>query len=552
MQRLLAGGRTITISTYPDFSFRDEWSGVFALDEKILNYLAVKTEWGWAAPDNAVPEQTTVGADSITFQHEVNGHEITIGITVHPARWRGMELDQLILRVEGSNANELELGVCGRHAYDQNCGDYEIKDGVILAGRHGLAVFPDGGTSPIAQDMGAKTQLQGSKQYNIHVIRVPFEKSITMELKRNPPRFVKAAQAMRTSFSTDSAAWNELYRKARATIEILVKRRGWYAGLPWFVQYWGRDTFISLPALVREGYAPLARNTILEFTCKMKDGEVPRLIREDGTPEFGSIDTNPLLLNAIVDYSSISGDYKILAEKGPSIHEAFTWIMDRNEETLAKSKGKDTWMDTLEVRRYPVEVAAYTVSAARKLARQGILPGETYGELLDLWNAEKRKYLLERSANILIAAMYDLIPPEEALRMAKEWKLITEQGVRSWSPLEAEYDPRGYHTGATWGLTTAAGLYVALDARDWDTAKMLRNALLARAVWTKYLDEVWDSTTGEPIGADAQLWTAATIIRAIDEVIVNKRHIPPDITRIRRIRWEKGGLKKVRIESNHQ
>ncbi len=552
MRRILSGGRSLTVAVYPDFSFRDEWSGVYHLDEKVLDYIAVKTEWGWAAPENAIPEKTTVARNVVSFHHKINGHEVTVELSVKTTRSRGAELEQLVVRVNGSQENVLEMGVCGRHAYEQNCGKTDVRGAAITAGKTALTIFPDDQQQPVIQDLGMRTHVQGDKHYDIRVVRAPFKENVLLDIRHHPPRFVKAVQTKNASFNTDSAAWNELYKRAKDTINVLTKRRGWYAGLPWFVQYWGRDTFLSVPALIREGYAPLVKETLCDFTSKIVDGEIPRLIKENGAPEFGSIDTNPLLLNAVADYVTITGDHQLLAEASTAIQEAFTWILEGADGYLPRSNGKDTWMDTLEIRKCPVEVAAYTVDAIRKLARLGQLPGVMYGEAKEQWDRDKKKYLLERSANILLAAVYGLIPAGEALQRAKEWQLITEQGVRSWSPLEPEYDPKGYHTGAIWGLTTAAGLYVALDAGDWDTALALRDSLLARAQWTRYLDEVWDANTGEPIGADAQLWSAAMIIRAIDEVIVNKRRLPPDVKRLKRVRWEKGGLRKIWIDRNHQ
>jgi len=534
MNRLLAGGRSITIITYPDFSFRDEWSGIYSLDEKVLDYIAVKTEWGWAAPGNAVVEKTTATPQRITLHHEINGHEVVVTISVRTAKFMGAELEQLVVRVDGSRKNVIEMGVCGRHAYDNNCGRTAVKSGEITAGRMEISVRPDDQQAPIATDLGIRTHRQGEREYTVRVVHVPFRERAAIGIKHIPPRFVKAVQTSNTSFSTDSAEWDELYRRAKETIKILTKRRGWYAGLPWFVQYWGRDTFLSVPALIREGYVALTKRTLRDFVSKIVDGEVPRLIRENGAPEFGSIDTNPLLLNAVADYVTITGDYQFLAENSTAIQEAFMWILDTAEGYFPRSRGKDTWMDTLEIRKHPVEVAAYVLSAARKLAILSQIPGDAYKEAQKQWENEQRKYLLERSANILLASVYGLIPSKEALERAKEWQLITEEGVRSWSP------------------TTAAGLYVALDAGDWGVALKLRDALLSRRRWTKYIDEVWNANTGAPLGADAQLWSAAVIIRAMDEIIINKRRVPPDITRIRRVRWEKGELRKIRIGGDHR
>ena len=540
------GGRGLTLSVFPDFSFRDEWSGLFYTDEKVLDYIAVKTERGWAAPENAVVEKTIVGKDAITFTHEINGHNVRIKIARRAVSYKGSELEQLVLSVDGSSENEVEVGVCGRHAYDQSCGQVEVVNNGIFAGRNVLTLFSEN-ERPVVSDLGQRVHKQGEKEYLIRVIRAPFKDRIVIDVRHTPQRFSKAIPTANATFQSDSEEWNELYRRAKETLRILTKRRGWYAGLPWFVQYWGRDTFISVPALVREGYAPLVKRTLLDFLYSKVDGEIPRLIRENGVPEFGSIDTNPLFLNAVADYVTISGDYRFLTDNATDTQEAFVWILDEAEGFLPKSKGKDTWMDTLEIRKHPIEVAGYTLSAIRKLVSLGVLADSIYADTKRVWENNRDKFMLERSANVLLAAVYGLISPEKAVELAKEWRLISEWGIRSWSPLEAEYDPKGYHTGAVWGLTTAAGLYVALAAGDWETATVLRDALLRRARWTRYLDEVWDAKTGEPIGADAQLWSAALVIRAIDEIMINKRRIPPEITKIRRTRWHKGRMKHVSI-----
>jgi len=545
MQRVYVGGRLLTFSSYPDFSFRDEWAGLFLLDEKVLNYVAVRTKWGWAAPENAVVESTTDTRNGVTFVHNINGHSVQIQIICDMDERGGITEEWLEIQLEGSEENEVEIGVCGRHAYDNKCVEARIGEGdekYVIAGNGKIRMIPDGATESQFQDMGNRIQKQGDKEFKIRVIKSPFKERIKIAVERRPLRIAQPANIENTSFYSDSPEWNEAYDRASRTIQILTKRRGWFAGLPWFVQYWGRDTFISLPALTREGYAALAKRTILDFLYRKVDGEIPRLVQENGVPEFGSIDTNPLFLNALADYVSISGDYKLISENKADVFEAFTRTLD-GLDRLPVSGGKDTWMDTLEIRKYPLEVAAYTIEAARKLVRIGALPNERYRELKELWENEKEKYFMERSANVLLAAMYNVIPARDALEKAKEWKLITEWGVRSWSPLEVEYDPGEYHGGAIWGLTTAAGLYVALKARDWETSNVLLRALLSRSTWTSYLDEVWDARKGTPLGADAQLWTAAVVIRAIDEVIIDRRCIPPNITKIKRIRWERGRMK---------
>lgn len=542
MQRLYVGGRLLTLSTYPDFSFRDEWAGLFFLDEKIANYLAIRTEWGWTAPENCILEKTKANKNRVAFTHSVNGQVVQVSIS---HRMRASK-EWVEIRVEGAEEKEAEVGICGRHIYGGACTQYLVGQ-AAFAGKNRVEFFPDGSREPVVKEFLRRRHKQGDKEFEILVANIPFKERLRIEVERHPPRLAFPLRDVGTSFHSNSSKWNRIYSKAVRTIELLGKRGGWYAGLPWFMQYWGRDTFISLPALIREGYAPLARKSLLKFIYSKRDGEIPRLIQENGVPEFGSIDTNPLFLNALMEYSSISGDGEIISGNKTEIIEAFAWMQCQFEEGLPKSRGKDTWMDTVENRKFPIEVAAYTVSSAKKLASAGIIPNKWHRRVKTAWNERIGDYLSERSANILLASVYGAIPAEDAINWAREWEIITEWGVRSLSPSEAEYNANAYHRGAVWGLTTAAGLYVALKARDWETVGILVDALIKRGEWSAYLDEVWDANTGASLGADAQLWTAAMVIRAIDEVMIDCRCIPPDINRIERTRWEYGRVSHISV-----
>ena len=73
----------------------------------------------------------------------------------------------------------------------------------------------------------------------------------------------------RSYVATQDGRFNHAFAWARLHMDALImnqRGKGIFAGLPWFNNYWGRDTFISLPALWATGEWEEAREILLSFS----------------------------------------------------------------------------------------------------------------------------------------------------------------------------------------------------------------------------------------------------------------------------------------------
>jgi glycogen debranching enzyme len=140
------------------------------------------------------------------------------------------------------------------------------------------------------------------------------------------------------------------------TDELLTNQRGVgiYAGLPWFNEYWGRDTFISFTgATLVTGQFETAR-TILSSFAQFQDmdlhspfyGRVPNIVKPDSL-DYHTTDATPRFVVALRDYVHYSGDRSIITELYSnilaSIEGSFAHWTDSCGYLLHKDD--ETWMD---------------------------------------------------------------------------------------------------------------------------------------------------------------------------------------------------------------
>jgi hypothetical protein len=172
---------------------------------------------------------------------------------------------------------------------------------------------------------------------------------------------------------TDDARLAEALRWITLTTDELVTRQrgdGIYAGLPWFNEYWGRDSFISLPgALLVTGQFGTARTVLSSFArFQQMDpssefyGRVPNIVKP-GSIDYHTTDGTPRFIIALRDYVRYSGDDSLVKELYPnivaSIEGALAHWTDASGYLLHKDN--ETWMDA---RREP-DKAAYSPRSTR-------------------------------------------------------------------------------------------------------------------------------------------------------------------------------------------
>jgi len=161
------------------------------------------------------------------------------------------------------------------------------------------------------------------------------------EVTTNNPRFTKAL------------AW------AKLSLDALIMNQGMhgiFAGLPWFNNYWGRDTFISLPgAALVTGRFDEARTILRSFgrfqerdSISRNYGRIPNLITPP-TAIYNTADGTPRFVLMAKEYVERSGDTAFIREVYPIIRRAMrgTLLYHTDSLSLLTHGDAETWMDAV-------------------------------------------------------------------------------------------------------------------------------------------------------------------------------------------------------------
>ena len=144
---------------------------------------------------------------------------------------------------------------------------------------------------------------------------------------------------------------------AKLSLDALImndRRKGIYAGLPWFNNYWGRDTFISLPgALLVTGQFEEAKEILRTFAALQERdsasdhyGRIPNVVNPDHLA-FNTADGTPRFILQAREYIERSGDASFLAEIYPTVLRSIEGTVRYHTDSLGFLTHGDaeTWMD---------------------------------------------------------------------------------------------------------------------------------------------------------------------------------------------------------------
>ena len=347
------------------------------------------------------------------------------------------------------------------------------------------------------------------------------------------------------------------------------------AGYPWFAD-WGRDTMISLPGLaLATGREHDAWSILETFAAHEKDGIIPNLFSDDGTPPlYNTVDASLLFIEAVRRWHAVADDEARLRKLWPTIVS----IIDHYKSGTMHGIGVDatdgllhageaglqlTWMDArvgdrvITPRRgKPVEINALWHAALQTAAAfAGILgedpaPYETDARVVHdafgrFWN-EATGCLYDvldgpggDDASIrpnqlfALALETPLLEEEQARRMLTtvEKELLVPLGVRTLDQGSTNFAPRyegtpkqrdaAYHQGTAWPWLLGPWVR-ALVAVHGDQAEQRVDALLKTleahlgVAGLGSVSEILDATIPyTPRGCTAQAWSVAVMLELI-------------------------------------
>lgn len=327
--------------------------------------------------------------------------------------------------------------------------------------------------------------------------------------------------------------------------------RGFYAGLPCFSWFFGRDgewmslaaSLVGLGALARDHLGTLARHAAGDRLPH----EIP-LVREPGSDPprprpipsaYMSIDTNPLWALARIRLSRWTQEP--LEEGALRRYLDFTRGLDRDGDGLIENNFQEKligWTESWADRRDGpcIDANAWWVAAATEFARatgedrysaptlvRRLLSSffrRTEGglEILDSWKGSEERRI-RTPAELVPAIYFDDPVLREAVEQLSQPDLLPPWGARALSTEDPAFDG-GYHTGTVWPLMT--GWYVLAAYRQGlpDRAfEMLKTfPLLAfGAPDPGRLSETYHTDYPEPTGQLFQGWSSSLFLQGVVE-----------------------------------
>ncbi len=144
----------------------------------------------------------------------------------------------------------------------------------------------------------------------------------------NRARFDARPQLRALKAAKDGDIWNapEAVRAAFVTAaDAFVKRDGksvqiWAASMDWFLEEWGRDTFISLPGLLLStSRFDDAKAVLRRFAAFEKGGLIPNKIGDGKHPEYNTADAPMWYVQAVKSYAEATGDWAFVAKLAPTL-----------------------------------------------------------------------------------------------------------------------------------------------------------------------------------------------------------------------------------------
>ncbi len=359
--------------------------------------------------------------------------------------------------------------------------------------------------------------------------------------------------------------------------------KGIYAGLPWFDDYWGRDTFISFSgAVLVSGRFEDARQILLSFSelqnidpSDENYGRIPNRAQPENII-YNTTDGTPWFVRSVWDYYRYTGDARFLEKMWSSVQHATRGSLDYwvDEDGLLRHADADTWMDAkgpdgpwsprgdraidiqfiwrdqLEItKQLAVMFGDADLEDACSITLQKLARG------LEKFRTPQGNYLVDHlnvndSQDDQVRPNVFLIPP--LFNETCDWKsfqnlapqLITRQGVLSLAQNDPSFHPfhhqpglyvqdAAYHNGIIWTWNSAASISTAIRFHQYHYAKALFDDLTHQIMNRGALGSIAELTDAWPRDGELQLsgtfsqaWSLAEYLRSFYQDILG---VQPDL-----------------------
>ena len=388
--------------------------------------------------------------------------------------------------------------------------------------------------------------------------------SIDAEPPAAPPRRGEAVTRLRAGSArlvtraarvvTDHEGFNELVARSLVDLNMLVTEtphgRVPYAGVPWYVAPFGRDSLITAYQLLP--YDTEVAAGTLRFLAHWQsrvddaflDAEPGKILHEyrrgemancreiPFIPYYGSVDATPLFVMLLGEYVRWTGDVALARELWPAVQAALAWIgaPGRSHRYLTYTRrsplglGNQGWKDSEDavmhadgtLARPPIalcEVQGYVYAASRDAAELALLVGDEPTATRAIADAEslrrdfERDFWLEDEQSYALAIDGDgrpcaaiasnpghclwtgIVDERRAALVAKRLladDMFSGWGIRTLSAREPRYNPMSYHNGSVWPHDNAVAAAGFRRYRLLEHAITVTSALFDASRWFEH------------------------------------------------------------------
>lgn len=307
-----------------------------------------------------------------------------------------------------------------------------------------------------------------------------------------------------------------------------------YAGFPYFNEFWLRDALMVLPSFLSMGNFSFVRDMLLKIASKIDEKGLPNTMNGSLYPK----DVLGLFLIDLHEYFKYTADNSLIdsiADKKDGIMKTCSEWM---ENGFIHDKGNETWMDSVN-REFSVEIQAIWTRAM--YAVYSLFKDQTAKGMADTLKKSLNSMLKEdhimdqkdkdiNSANQIFALYFDVIDKDKKERIIKniEDNMLSEYGILSVSKNDKTFDFNGYQTGAIWPLLTEMFTAVTFENGKNELGKTLLSILKDKndnAQCSSRINEIFQPD-GSPKGCPSQAWSMGLIPFIAERYILG---IEPDI-----------------------
>ncbi|HZK19297.1 MAG TPA: amylo-alpha-1,6-glucosidase [Treponemataceae bacterium] len=197
-----------------------------------------------------------------------------------------------------------------------------------------------------------------------------FDKNITCgesaQLRFNKHCIKTKLFLQQSKLKSSNNIYDKAFRCAQLAGRALVtgkKTRGIWAGLPWFRDNWGRDTFIALPGVLLASGDFLEARKVIEGFANYQDtdinsktyGRIPNRYIEGVEVIYNTADGSLWFIREVLEYAQYTGDKTFIEKMFPVVQ----LVLEQDINTRTDEKGflchgdADTWMDARYKGREP-------------------------------------------------------------------------------------------------------------------------------------------------------------------------------------------------------